>query len=172
MVQTTDQGPHPRAQALGAFLSRQSEFVVTAESCTGGLISAALTSVAGSSGWFDRGWVTYTNEAKQQQLGVTQQSLDEFGAVSEQVVREMAAGALAMAARATLSMAVTGIAGPGGGSVDKPVGLVWFGFARRTPDGVVVTALNQVFEGDRQAVRQASVEFALSQALSWSEQAL
>ena len=162
---------HPAAKALGELLLERGEFVVTAESCTGGLIAGALTSVVGSSRWFDRGWVTYTNRAKAQQLGVAEQTLGDFGAVSEQVVRQMAAGALAMSADAALAMAVTGIAGPGGGSPDKPVGLVWFGFARRTADDVVVVATHQVFDGDRQQVRQATVEFALAYAHQWLMQA-
>lgn len=169
-MQTDGLGQNLRAQALGAFLARQGESLVTAESCTGGLISAALTSVAGSSAWFDRGWVTYTNQAKHEQLSVDLDSLQAFGAVSEQVVCEMASGALMQAKRAALSIAVSGVAGPGGGSAEKPVGLVWFGFARRTANDVVVSAVKQVFEGDRRAVREAAVEFALSHALFLCEQ--
>jgi nicotinamide-nucleotide amidase len=157
----------PAAKALGTLLQERGQFVVTAESCTGGLIAGAMTSVVGSSRWFDRGWVTYTNIAKQEQLGVAEQTLHDFGAVSEQVVRQMAAGALALAPAASLALAVTGIAGPGGGSADKPVGLVWFGFARRTTDDVIVKATHQVFDGDRQQVRQATVEFALVYARQW-----
>jgi len=160
-------GQHPDAKALGEYLAQHGGSVVTAESCTGGLIGGALTSVVGSSGWFDRGWITYTNLAKQEQLGVVQQTLADFGAVSEPVARQMAAGALAMAPRATLAVAVTGVAGPGGGSADKPVGLVWFGFAKRTDDDVVVSSVHQLFEGNRQAVREATVDFALRQALAW-----
>lgn len=173
MVQSalTDLGENVRAKNLGEYLLRTGGHVVTAESCTGGLIGGALTSVVGSSRWFDQGWVTYTNVAKHQQLGVSMEVLKDFGAVSEQVVRQMAAGALAMAPNASLSLAVTGIAGPGGGSSDKPVGLVWFGFARRLQGEVLVTGIHQVFEGDRQAVRQATVEFALDYALQWLEQA-
>lgn len=166
-MQADELGQHPDAQALGEYLTQHSGWVVTAESCTGGLIGGALTSVVGSSGWFDRGWITYTNRAKQEQLGVAEQTIEDFGAVSEPVARQMAAGALAMAPKATLAMAVTGIAGPGGGSVTKPVGLVWFGFAKRTQEDVVVSSVHQVFEGSRQAVRQATVEFALRQALAW-----
>lgn len=173
MVQATwtDLGENVRAKALGEYLLSCGGHVVTAESCTGGLIGGALTSVVGSSRWFDQGWVTYTNVAKHEQLGVSKEVLKDFGAVSEQVVRQMAAGALAMAPKASLSLAVTGIAGPGGGSADKPVGLVWFGFARRQQGEVLVTATHQVFEGDRQAVRHATVEFALGYALQWLQQA-
>jgi nicotinamide-nucleotide amidase len=99
--------------------------------------------------------------AKHVQLGVARETLDEFGAVSEDVARQMAAGVLAMAPRATLALTTTGIAGPGGGTVSKPVGLVWFGFAQRAPSGVIVHAASQVFEGDRDAVREASVAFSL-----------
>ena len=160
-------GQHPGAKALGEYLVQHGGSVVTAESCTGGLIGGALTSVVGSSRWFDRGWITYTNLAKQEQLGVVRQTITDFGAVSEPVARQMAAGALAMAPRASLALAVTGVAGPSGGSVDKPVGLVWFGFAKRTDEDVVVSSLHQLFDGNRQAVRQATVDFALRQALSW-----
>lgn len=166
-MESGKQTEHPAAKALGELLLARGKFAVTAESCTGGLIAGALTSVVGSSRWFDRGWVTYTNQAKVQQLGVAEQTLRDSGAVSEQVVRQMAAGALAMAPDATLSMAVTGIAGPGGGSADKPVGLVWFGFALRSDDDVLVLATHQVFDGDRQQVRQATVEFALAYAHQW-----
>lgn len=163
-------GENLDAKALGEFLLSREEHLVTAESCTGGLIAGAVTSVVGSSKWFDQGWVTYTNHAKHDQLGVSKQTLKEFGAVSEPVVRQMAAGALAMAPRATLALAVTGIAGPGGGSADKPVGLVWFGFAHRHGADTVVTATHQVFEGGRQDVRAATVQYSLRHALQWLTQ--
>lgn len=166
-MHTDEPGQQPQALALGDWLLANGGCVVTAESCTGGLIGGALTSVVGSSRWFDRGWVTYTNLAKHEQLGVAEQTIQDFGAVSEPVARQMAAGALAMAPKATLALAVTGIAGPGGGSPDKPVGLVWFGFAKRTEDDVVVSSVHRVFEGGRQAVREATVEFALARALDW-----
>lgn len=166
-MRINEAGEHLDAKALGDYLLNLKGFVVTAESCTGGMIGAALTSVAGSSRWFDRGWITYTNTAKHEQLGVSQETLEGFGAVSEPVARQMAAGALAMAPQATLALAVTGIAGPGGGTVDKPVGLVWFGFARRTEEDLIVSSIHQVFEGDRQEVREATVMFALRHALTW-----
>ena len=166
-MQVNEAGEYLQAKALGDYLIEHRGSVVTAESCTGGLIGGALTSVAGSSKWFDRGWVTYTNAAKHEQLGVSKEALRDFGAVSEPVARQMAAGALAMAPKATLALAVTGIAGPGGGTSDKPVGLVWFGFARRTDDDIVVSAIHQVFDGNRQAVREATVTFALQYALQW-----
>ena len=149
---------------LGHLLESKRGWLATAESCTGGPLAGAITSVAGSSRWFDQGWVTYSNEAKHMQLGVTHACLKEFGAVSEQTAREMAAGVLAMAPRATLALTTTGIAGPAGGTPDKPVGLVWFGFAQRTPEGLVVHAQSQNFTGDRLAVRQASVIYSLNQA--------
>ena len=131
--------------------------IVTAESCTGGMIAAALTDIAGSSDVFERGFVTYSNAAKQEMLGVSAQSLSEFGAVSMQVAQEMAAGALARS-HADIAISVTGIAGPGGGSREKPVGLVWFGLARK--DAGVFTE-KQVFSGpDRASIRQAATDFA------------
>lgn len=159
------EGVHSLARELGECLTSKGMLVATAESCTGGLLAGALTSVPGSSNWFDQGWVTYTNKAKMTQLGVAAQMLRDFGAVSEPVARQMAAGALAMAPKAHLSLATTGIAGPGGGSADKPVGLVWFAFARRVDDVVVVTACSQVFEGTRAQVRASSVNFSIGQAL-------
>jgi len=133
--------------------------VATAESCTGGLVSAALTSIAGSSDVFDRGFVTYTNEAKQQQLGVSAKSLDNMGAVSEAVVKEMAYGALANS-MADIAVSITGIAGPGGGSRDKPVGTVWFGVAQlgETP----IATLKQYDSNDRYSIRSQAVVTALS----------
>ena len=169
-MQINNEGEHLAAKALGDYLIRNNGRMVTAESCTGGLIGGALTSVAGSSKWFDRGWITYTNTAKHEQLGVSKETLREFGAVSEPVARQMAVGALAMASEATLALSVTGIAGPGGGTPDKPVGLVWFGLARRTEDDVVVSSIHQVFPGNRQAVREATVNFALMHALQWIDQ--
>ena len=120
--------------ALGEALRRRGWFMATAESCTGGLIAAACTSVAGSSDWFERGFVSYSNAAKTELLGVDAALIAAHGAVSEAVVRAMAQGALARAG-VDLAVAVTGIAGPGGGSVDKPVGTVWLGLARRGPAG-------------------------------------
>lgn len=166
-MQANNMGEKLDAKALGEYLLAQNGIVVTAESCTGGLIGGALTSVSGSSRWFDRGWITYSNTAKHEQLGVSLETLSDFGAVSEPVAMQMAAGALAMAPEATLALAVTGIAGPDGGSVDKPVGLVWFGFAQRTADDLVVSSVSQVFAGNRQAVREQTVTFALRHSLQW-----
>ena len=131
--------------------------LATAESCTGGLIAACCTDVAGSSDWFDRGFVTYSNAAKTEMLGVDAALIAEHGAVSEQVARAMAQGALQHSA-AQVTISVTGVAGPGGGSAAKPVGTVWLGWA--TPAGVV-TELHH-FAGDRAQVRAATVQHALA----------
>ncbi len=144
---------HQVGEALGQLGAR----VTTAESCTGGWIAKVITDVSGSSAWFERGFVTYSNDAKQQMIGVSSSTLEKQGAVSEAVVREMAQGALD-AAGADYALAVSGIAGPDGGSVEKPVGTVWFGFASKS-DGTL--ARHQLFSGDRDAVRRQSTEYAL-----------
>ena len=131
--------------------------VVTAESCTGGGVGEAVTRTAGSSAWFDRGFVTYADEAKVDLLGVKQETIGSHGAVSEAVAREMAVGALHQSS-ADLAVAVTGVAGPGGGTAAKPVGLVWFAWA--TLDGEVRTRF-EVFGGDRAAIRGQAVREAL-----------
>jgi nicotinamide-nucleotide amidase len=131
--------------------------VVTAESCTGGGVAAALTDVAGSSLWFERGYVTYSNAAKTQDLGVETALIDRHGAVSAAVVEQMAAGAL-RASGAHVAVAVSGIAGPEGGTADKPVGLVFLAVMRRSG---AVHVLREQFPGDRAAVRRASVAAAL-----------
>lgn len=145
------------ATRLGRALEARGWRVATAESCTGGLIAGAITDVAGSSAWFDRGFVTYTNEAKSEMLGVNDLTLEAHGAVSEATAGEMASGALARSA-ADLAVSVTGIAGPTGGSPDKPVGMVCFGWARR--GGSVDTATRH-FAGDRERVRRQTVDEAL-----------
>lgn len=134
--------------------------MATAESCTGGLIAAACTDLAGSSNWFERGFVTYSNEAKTELLDVNAALIAQHGAVSEEVARAMAQGAVTHS-RAQVAVAVTGVAGPSGGSADKPVGTVWFGWA--TPAGVV-TEMRR-FDGDRAAVRQTTVRHALGRLL-------
>ncbi|PSU06593.1 nicotinamide-nucleotide amidase [Photobacterium ganghwense] len=146
------------ATEVGQALARQQWMATTAESCTGGGVSTAITDIAGSSGWFDRAFVTYSNEAKQQMLGVQADTLATYGAVSEPVVREMAAGALANSA-ANISVAISGIAGPGGGSVEKPVGTVCFAWA---DDSGWMTVKTCHLPGDRQQVRQQAVEIALT----------
>lgn len=137
-------------------LSANGQLLVTAESCTGGGVARNLTSISGSSAWFDRGFVTYSNEAKQEMLGVDEKLLEKYGAVSEQTAIAMARGALAHS-RAHVSLSVTGIAGPSGGTPEKPVGTVWFAWALETK----TKAVSQQFSGDRQAVRQQSEAFAL-----------
>jgi nicotinamide-nucleotide amidase len=154
------------ANQLGLILKAKNGWVATAESCTGGLLAGALTAIPGSSGWFDQGWVTYSNAAKQQQLGVLKNTLESHGAVSEATAQEMALGVLQQAPQATLALSTTGIAGPGGASHGKPVGLVWFGWAQRSAQGIQLTSAHRVFEGDRHQVRLASVEFALQHAIN------
>jgi nicotinamide-nucleotide amidase len=147
---------HALAAALLEACRRQAWMVATAESCTGGLIAATLTEIAGSSDVLDRGFVTYSNQAKMDMLGVPETLLAAHGAVSEPVARAMADGALARS-QAEIAVAVTGVAGPGGGSVEKPVGLVWFGLAQR---GQTVASERAVFPGDRAAIREAAVRHA------------
>lgn len=142
---------------LADALRARSWMLATAESCTGGLIAAACTELAGSSDWFERGFVTYSNAAKHQMLGVDEALIRTQGAVSEPVALAMAAGALARSS-AQLVVSVTGIAGPGGGSADKPVGLVWMATAVR---GGAAQASCLRFAGDRRAVREAAVNEAL-----------
>jgi nicotinamide-nucleotide amidase len=149
------------AQSLGSKLRERGALLVTAESCTGGWAAQVVTAIAGSSAWFERGFVTYSNEAKVELLGVRRETLERHGAVSEETAREMALGALARS-RGTLALAVTGIAGPGGGSPDKPVGTVCFAWARR---GATARSETRRFAGDREAVRRQSVERALQGAL-------
>ena len=141
---------------LAQLLQSRGLMLCTAESCTGGLIAAACTERAGSSLWFERGFVSYSNASKTDLLGVPPDLIARHGAVSQEVARAMAAGALAHA-RAELAVAVTGVAGPGGGSADKPVGTVWLAWAL----GSQVRTELRHFEGDRSAVRQATVARAL-----------
>jgi nicotinamide-nucleotide amidase len=145
------------AVRLGELARERGAVVATAESCTGGLVAGAITAVAGSSAWFDRGFVTYSNAAKTALLGVAPETIERDGAVSEATARAMAAGALARS-DATLAVAITGIAGPAGGTVAKPVGTVCLAWAAR--DGAVEATTLQL-SGDRDAVRRASVAAAL-----------
>ncbi len=140
--------------------------LATAESCTGGLIAAACTDLAGSSTWFERGFVTYSNAAKTDLLGVAAALITAHGAVSEAVAHAMAAGAIAHS-QAQVALAVTGVAGPGGGTADKPVGTVWFGWA---VDGQIRTERRR-FDGDRAAVRAATVRHALQTLVLMLQQA-
>ncbi|MCW7536616.1 CinA family protein [Aquabacterium sp. A7-Y] len=147
---------------LGLALAARGLKLVTAESCTGGLIAGACTSVAGSSDWFERGFVTYSNAAKTELLGVPGELIERHGAVSREVALAMAMGAL-QHSRGQFAISVTGIAGPGGGSEAKPVGTVWFGFARTA--GQVHTECVR-FKGDRSQVRSSSVAHAMTRALA------
>jgi nicotinamide-nucleotide amidase len=144
------------AQQVGAALKEHGMTLVTAESCTGGAIAQTITMIPGSSDWFDRGFVTYSNTSKEEMLGVSPHTLEEHGAVSEQTVREMADGALQYS-RAQVAVSVSGIAGPTGGTPEKPVGMVWFAWA--TNDNV--QAVSHQFSGDRDAIRAKSVQIAL-----------
>lgn len=145
------------AENLGRAAQQHHLSIVTAESCTGGWIATVLTGVPGSSGWFDCGMVAYSYEAKQALLGVNPHTLEQHGAVSRETVVEMVSGALVHSA-ASLAVAVTGIAGPGGGTPEKPVGTVWIGWKRR---GGYPHASVHHFEGDREAVRRQTVAAAL-----------
>lgn len=156
-MKTDDSSLQTLAAEVGAKLKAAGLTLATAESCTGGWIAKAMTDVAGSSEWFDRGYVTYSNAAKLASLGVRQGTLDTQGAVSEATVREMAAGA-AEASGSRIAVAVSGIAGPDGGSPGKPVGTVWV--AWRWAQGQV-TARQFLFKGDREAIRRATVATAL-----------
>lgn len=138
-------------------LAQRGETITCAESCTGGLLAAALTRLPGSSAWFETGFVTYSNEAKQRLLGVSADSLRQYGAVSEAVVHEMAAGAR-QAADADYALSISGIAGPDGGSPEKPVGTVCFGLADRQ----TTYARTARFNGNRDEIRRQAVDFALA----------
>lgn len=148
------------ATQVGNRLREKGALLVTAESCTGGWVAQAITAVAGSSEWFERGFVAYSNAAKEELLGVRRETLERQGAVSEETARELALGAL-QHSRGTISVAVTGIAGPAGGTAAKPVGLVCFAWATR--DGI--RSESRHFDGDREAVRRQSVSRALEGVL-------
>lgn len=149
------------AERVGAALHRRGWWLTAAESCTGGWVAQAVTSVAGSSGWFDRGFVTYSNEAKHDMLGVGRKTLQRYGAVSEAVAREMAEGAVRHS-RAHVSVAVTGIAGPGGGTPGKPVGTVCFAWTAAGGDTVSAT---RHLHGGRRDIRREAVACALQGVL-------
>lgn len=156
-VQTLAQNLSDLASRVGAALRDRQLKLVTAESCTGGWIAKIVTDIPGSSGWFDCGWVTYSNTAKTALLGVAEATLERCGAVSAETVAEMAAGAL-QRGDAGISVAVSGIAGPDGGSPDKPVGTVYLAWMQA--DGLLHTECRQ-FRGDREAVRAQTVAAAL-----------
>lgn len=145
------------AAKLGNILQQKCWVLATAESCTGGMLAEAITSIAGSSAWFDRGFITYSNQAKIDMLGVLETTLESHGEVSEQVANEMALGAF-QKSDASIAVSITGIAGPSGGSEKKPVGMVCFGFAFNNQ---VITA-TQYFCGDRAQIRKAATHYALT----------
>ena len=144
-------------EQLAELLIERNKKLTVAESCTGGWIAKVLTDLVGSSVWFERGFVTYSNQAKHEMLGVADAVLESCGAVSQETVSEMATGALKNS-HADFSLSVSGIAGPGGGSEDKPVGLVWFAWADK--EGMI-TSSQKIFSGDRNEVRKQAVIFAL-----------
>jgi nicotinamide-nucleotide amidase len=150
------------AEETGHALKARGWMLATAESCTGGWVGEAVTDVAGSSAWYDRGFITYTNASKHEMLGVQAQTLAQHGAVSEQTVREMAAGVL-LHSQAHISLAISGIAGPTGGSPDKPVGTVCFAWAVKNGP---LKSERHVFAGDRRAVRKQAVSHALQGVLA------
>jgi len=149
------------AQQVGAALKEHGMTLATAESCTGGGVAQAVTMISGSSAWFDRGFVTYSNTAKEEMLGVSPDTLEQHGAVSEQTVREMVDGALQYS-RAQVALSVSGIAGPTGGTPEKPVGMVWFAWGTKNS----VQAACHHIPGDRDAVRAKSVQIALQGVLN------
>ena len=149
------------ATELGNALHTQHRMLVTTESCTGGWVAKVLTDIPGSSAWFDRGFVTYTNQAKRDLLAVPVEILDTQGAVSQQTAEAMAQGGLRHS-QAHFSLAITGIAGPGGSTPDKPVGLVWFAWGEKQETAEpVIWSTHHVFAGDREAVRRQAVATAL-----------
>ncbi len=151
------------ARQVGNTLKAQKLTLVTAESCTAGQIAYVITSISGSADWFERGFITYSNTAKQEMLGVNPKTLEHFGAVSEQTAKEMAEGAL-MRSRAQISIAVTGIAGPTGGTKEKPIGTICFAWARKN---MQTNTAKQHFKGDRNSIRSRATQYALEQLLTY-----
>ena len=162
---TTDQELCALSERVGQKLRGAGRRLATAESCTGGWVAKACTDIAGSSQWLECGFVTYSNAAKVRDIGVSERTLVDHGAVSEATVREMAAGALRVSG-ADVAVAISGIAGPDGGTPTKPVGTVWFGLAWNQGADVAVIAERQLFGGDRELVRRRSVKRALEMVLA------
>ncbi|WP_321917757.1 MULTISPECIES: CinA family protein [unclassified Paraburkholderia] len=152
----TDSVVHQLAIRVGNKLRDGRLMLATAESCTGGMVATAITDISGSSGWFERGFVTYSNQAKTEMIGVPPELIEKHGAVSEPVARAMAEGALSNS-RAQVSLAITGVAGPGGGTPEKPVGMVSFGWSNRLHTSVETL----VFKGDREQIRVQAATHAL-----------
>ena len=157
---------HELARALALILMERNWKIALAESCTGGLVCATLTDLAGSSDWFERGYITYSNEAKSECLDVPVEIIESFGAVSEQVAKAMADGARRRA-DVNVAISITGIAGPTGGSLEKPVGTVCFGWSikQNVGDDLKTIAITKQFSGDRKTVREQACDYALSKLL-------
>ena len=151
------------SQKLGEALFEKGWVLSTAESCTGGGVATSITDVAGSSAWFDRAYITYSNQSKVDMLGVREETLESFGAVSEPIVTEMVLGALERS-NASIAVSISGIAGPGGGTAEKPVGTVCFGFASSNGWLCAETCF---FQGDRKQIREQAVNHALRSLLSF-----
>ena len=162
MSDHSDMALRTLAGQVGALLLARQQDVAVAESCTGGWVAKCLTDIPGSSRWFERGFVSYSNAAKEQALGVAASVIETFGAVSRPTAEQMATGALHFSG-AAMAVAITGVAGPDGGTPDKPVGLVWFARAQR---GGALVAVQERFSGDREAVRRAAVATALRLVLA------
>ena len=162
MEPTNNRDLESLSMRVGEALKLRGLMIATAESCTGGWIGEVLTAIAGSSAYVERGFITYSNESKQEMLGVPEAVIQQHGAVSEETVRAMAAGAVAHS-RAQVSVSVSGVAGPGGGSAHNPVGTVCFGWAVK---GGEPQSARKHFDGDRESVRRQSVVFALQGALA------
>ena len=161
----TDSVIHQLAIRAGNKLRDARLMLATAESCTGGMVATAITDISGSSGWFERGFVTYSNQAKTEMIGVPAELIDKHGAVSEPVARAMAEGALSNS-RAQVSLSITGVAGPGGGTPEKPVGMVSFGWSNRLHTSVETL----VFKGDREQIRVQAAAHALRGLLAFIDE--
>ena len=155
----------PLIQQLAQTLLVNKRNIALAESCTGGLLAAYLTSLAGSSDWFERGFITYSNQAKEECIGVPKELIERYGAVSEEVAKAMAEGALNHSL-AQISVAITGIAGPGGGSANKPIGMVCFAWGLRVDDQIQTRAQTKHFSGDRQRIREQACVYAIELLLA------
>ena len=151
-------------QQLAQILLAKGFKIALAESCTGGLLAAQLTSLAGSSDWFERGFITYSNQAKEESIGVPKEVIERYGAVSEEVAKAMAEGVLNHSL-AQVSAAITGIAGPGGGSANKPVGMVCFAWGMQVDDQIQTRSQTKQFSGDRQSIREQACVYAIESLL-------
>lgn len=155
----------PVVLEIAALFLKNQWRLATAESCTGGLVASSITALAGSSDWFERGYVTYSNQAKSEDIGVDTHLIEQHGAVSEEVARAMAQGAK-QSSRSNVTLSITGIAGPTGGSTEKPIGTIWFAWALH--DGSVV-AEKKLFSGDREAIRVQACDYSLARLLELSK---